>query len=125
MRSGSLHFIQFGEDVCEANEDRRVRDTKYAIFRLDEAAGRSDVADSLDWIDGPNLLDAHAAVVIDAFLQILQGVILRQDLYTKKRRLGDDRVLPIRAMYKAQVWNPEARCSDLHPLFGEGPQCHS
>jgi hypothetical protein len=58
-----MRFHRMG-GVCRNGED--------AVLWLVEAPGRCNIAVALPGVDGPDILDAHSGVVVDALLKLAE-----------------------------------------------------
>ncbi len=117
--SGELSFVQFGEEVGEADGDGGVGDAEGAVLRLQEALGGGEPAAALPGVDGPDVLHAKTGVVVDAFLEIAEEVVLREDLDAEQRREADDGVAWVRAAENAEVRYAEVSGRGLDALLRE------
>ncbi len=61
-----LVSVEFGEEGGEVDLDGGVGDAEDVVFGLDEAAGGGDIGEALPGVDGPDVPNAEAGVVVDA-----------------------------------------------------------
>ena len=76
--------------------------------------------EAADGIEEPDVLDAHGEVVVDALLQLGEGVAGREDLDAEERGGADDALGGPAKGQDANVGNAEAGSGGLDALLGEG-----
>lgn len=119
MVSATLVFVEFGEEGGEVDLDGGVGDAEGVVFGLDEAAGGGDVGEALPGVDGPDVLDAELGVVVDAELELAEGVVLGEDFDAEEWGETDDGVVGIRHADDTDVGDAEVVGGGLDALLGE------
>ena len=116
-----LGFVQLGEEFVERNADGGVWDGEFAALRLDEAGGGGEVGAAAGWVDGPDVLDPHRRVVVDAFLQLAERIAWGEDLDAEQGWMRDDVFKGDNAAQDTEIRDAVAVGAYLDPLFRLDP----
>lgn len=114
-------FVEFGEEVVERDGDGGVGDGEFLGWGLDEAGGGGEIGTAAERVYGPDVLDAHGGVVIDAFLEFPEGVARRKHLDAEEGWAGDDVFEGLIAPQHADVGDTVAVRAYLDALLGLDP----
>lgn len=109
--------VEVVKELGEDDADRRAGHGQL-LFDALEARRRGEVGHSTEWIDGPDVIDAHGGVVVDALLHVAEGVVAGEDFYAEERRGVDDGVGGVGAAEDGEIGDAEARGGDLNALLG-------
>ena len=115
-----LVLVELREEGGKVDLDGGVGDAEDVVFWLEEAAGGGEVGETLPGVDGPDVLDAEAGVVVDAELEFAEGVVPGEDFDAEEWGEADDGVFGVGGAEDADVGDAEVVGGGLDALLGEG-----